>query len=186
MFSDPITPSLHVSSSTSSPNQVSNTSLPVISDSVIPESIPPGFVDNGSLPIPVVLDFVIPDSITPGSEEHNSLPIPQETPISLPSLRRSSRPTKLPPYLQDYKCSTIMSNEHSQSSLINKSSTPSVSTKYPLSDYLNTSHLSPSYAHFCSLITSIPEPRFYHEAVKDPKWQEAMNVEIDALVSNNT
>ena len=186
MFSDPITPSLHVSSFASSPNQVSNTSLPVISDSVIPESIPPGFVDNGSLPIPVVLDFVIPDSITPGSEEHNSLPIPLETPISLPSLKRSSRPTKLPPYLQDYKCSTIMSNEHSQSSLINKSSTPSVSTKYPFSDYLNTSHLSPSYAHFCSLITSIPKPRFYHEAVKDPKWQEAMNVEIDALVSNNT
>ena len=79
-----------------------------------------------------------------------------------------------------------MSNELSQSSLISKSDTPSVSTKYPLSDYLNTSHLSPSFAHFWSLIISIPEPRFYHEVVKDPKWQEAINAKIDALVSNNT
>ena len=47
-------------------------------------------------------------------------------------------------------------------------------------------HISPSYANFCSLITSILEPRFYHEAVKDPKWQEAMNAKIAALVSNHT
>ena len=91
MFSDPITPSLHVSSSTSSPTQVSDTSLPVIYDSVIPESTPLGSVDNGSLPIPIISDFVIPESITPSSIEHNFLPIPQETPISL--LPPNSLPT---------------------------------------------------------------------------------------------
>ena len=61
-----------------------------------------------------------------------------------------------------------------------------VTPKYPLSDSIDNSLLSSSYAHFCSIITSILEPRFYQEAVKDPKWQEAMNSEIDALVSNNT
>ncbi|XP_075654682.1 uncharacterized protein LOC142624823 [Castanea sativa] len=82
MFSDPITPSLHVPSSISSPNQVSDTALPVIFDFDTPESIPPDSVDNGSLPIPVISDSVIPESLTPGSVEHNSLPIPQGPPIS--------------------------------------------------------------------------------------------------------
>ena len=77
-----------------------------------------------------------------------------------------------PSYLQDYKCSTITSNELTQSNPINsKSGASSITpgTKYPLFDYLDSSHLSPSYANFCCLITSIPEPRFYHEAIKDPK-----------------
>ena len=94
-----------------------------------------------------------------------------------------------PSYLQGYKCSTITSNELTQSNPINsKSATSSITlgTKYPLFDYLDSSHLSPSYANFFSLITSIHEPRFYHEAVTDPKWQEAMNAEIAALVSNHT
>ena len=94
-----------------------------------------------------------------------------------------------PSYLQGYKCSTITSNELTQSNPINsRSGASSITpgTKYPLYDYLDSSHLSPSYANICSLITSILELRFYHEAVKDPKWQEAMNAEIAAFVSNHT
>jgi len=34
-------------------------------------------------------------------------------------------------------------------------------------------------------ITKIVEPRFFHEAVKDPKWRETMAVEIEALKVNN-
>ena len=58
--------------------------------------------------------------------------------------------------------------------------------KYPLSDYIDSSGLSPSYAHFCSLITAIFEPKSYSEAIKDPKWQNAMADEIAALESNQT
>ena len=128
-----------------------------------------------------------------------SVPIPlvaqnpiNDPPTSIPSLRRSSRPSKTPTYLKEYKCSTITSNtsnELTQSTHLsnNKSSSTHPSgTKYPLSNYIDSSQLSPSYAHFCSLLTSIPEPRFYHEAIKDPKWKDAMNAEIAALVSNNT
>ena len=88
--------------------------------------------------------------------------------------------------MQDYKCNNIISPDLSQSTSHSKSSTSLVSTRYPLSDYIDTSQLPSSYANFCAIITFIPEPRFYHEAVKDPKWKEAMNAKIDALVSNNT
>jgi len=30
------------------------------------------------------------------------------------------------------------------------------------------------------------EPRFFHKAVQDPKWREAMLKEIEALEENNT
>ena len=79
-----------------------------------------------------------------------------------------------------------MSTELPQSDPLSKSGTFLVTPKYHLSDYIDNSLLSSSYSHFCSVITSIPEPRFYHKAIKNPKRQEAMNSEIDALVSNNT
>jgi len=157
-------------------NSTLNPAVPVISDSSIPESIIPPF---GAF-----------DHVSPGSIAPDSLPLPQDPnivqPDIVPSLRRSSRTTKPPPYLQDYTCSNIMSTELSQSDPLSKSGTSLVTTRYPLFDYIDDSLLSSSYAHFCSVITSIPEPRFYYEAIKDPKWQKAMSSEIDALVSNNT
>ena len=180
MFSEPLTPSLQVPSPNSDPQNVSDCTLspdvPAISDSSMPESIIPPFGAS--------------DHVSPGSIAPESLPLPQEPnivqPDIVPSLRRSSRTTKPPPHLQDYTCNSIMSTELSQSDPLSKSGTSLVTTRYPLSNYIDDSLLSFSYAHFCSVITSIPEPRFYHEAVKDPKWQEAMSSEIDALVSNNT
>ena len=46
--------------------------------------------------------------------------------------------------------------------------------------------MSPSCAHFYSLITAISEPKSYHEAVQDPKWQNAMAAEIATLEFNKT
>ena len=70
-----------------------------------------------------------------------------------------------------------MSTELSQSNPLSKSGTSLVTTRYPLFDYVDTSLLSSSYANFRSAITSIPKPRLYHAAGKDPKWQETMNAE---------
>ena len=88
-----------------------------------------------------------------------------------PSLRRPQRISKLPAYLQSYKCSLVHCDQstHFTSSIKSGSSSTILGIKYPLSTYLTTSKLSPSYANFCSLITNIPEPKSYFEAVKNPK-----------------
>ena len=91
-------------------------------------------------------------------------------------------------YLQDYKCSTVITDQVSHSNpAIKSGSAPLLSgTPYPLSNFLGSSTLSPPYAHFCSLISTISEPKSYHKAVQDPKWQNAMATEIAALESNQT
>jgi len=35
-------------------------------------------------------------------------------------------------------------------------------------------------------ITKVVEPRYFHEAIQDPNWREAMIKETDALEKNNT
>lgn len=100
---------------------------------------------------------------------------------SPPPLKRSQRTSKPPSYLQLNKCSAITCDKSTHSSSSINSSTP-----YPVSHYLDSSKLSPSYSHLCSLITNVVEPQSYHEDIKDPKWQEAIAAEISALKSNNT
>lgn len=36
------------------------------------------------------------------------------------------------------------------------------------------------------VISSISKPRFYHEAIKDSRWQKVMELELAALESNHT
>ena len=95
-------------------------------------------------------------------------------------LRKSSRVSKPPAYLTDFKCSTVVHDNLPPFSA-NKSG-----TSFPLSNYLSSSKLSPNYAHFCSLISAIPEPTSYHEAVQNHHWQDAMASEIAALEANQT
>lgn len=94
-----------------------------------------------------------------------SIPIASIDPIPafVPSLRKSTRITKNPAYLQDYKCGNVVHDQFDPSNPTIKTSSGSTfsisCTKYPLSIYLDSSSLSPSYAHFCSLITAIIEPK---------------------------
>ena len=46
--------------------------------------------------------------------------------------------------------------------------------------------MSPKHRHFCNSISSIVEPTTYAEAIKDPKWREAMVAEIATLEANQT
>ncbi|XP_055800631.1 uncharacterized mitochondrial protein AtMg00820-like [Solanum dulcamara] len=58
--------------------------------------------------------------------------------------------------------------------------------QYPLSNYVNYSHLSPTYQHYIAATSTITEPTSYADAIKDSRWVDAMQAEIQALENNNT
>ena len=98
-----------------------------------------------------------------------SISLPVDPPTQSVSLRKSARVSNKPTYLADYKCNQVSSN-----------------TNHPLSSYLSSHRLSPKHLHFCNMISSIEETKFYHQAVKDPKWRDAMAAKISALEANHT
>jgi len=57
---------------------------------------------------------------------------------------------------------------------------------YPLVHYITCNNFSASHRAFLATITKIVEPRHYQEAVKDPRWRQAMTEEINALEENQT
>lgn len=95
--------------------------------------------------------------------------------------RRSERAKKQPKHLESYETDLPESIDHSQS-------TPNSETSkvYPLSHYVSYNKFSPSHKAFLSAITSRDEPKFFHQAVKDENWREAMKREIEALEQNGT
>ncbi|XP_059314889.1 uncharacterized mitochondrial protein AtMg00820-like [Lycium ferocissimum] len=46
--------------------------------------------------------------------------------------------------------------------------------------------MSPTYQAHIATTSSLVEPKTYSEAIKDPRWVEAMQQEIQALQSNKT
>ncbi|XP_075648676.1 uncharacterized protein LOC142619463 [Castanea sativa] len=128
-------------------------------------------------------DLLIPNTnplsssslLSPNESISPSTDFPLPSPVPLPN------PT-------NYTSSSIVNDQFNHSNRVIKSGSSStiLGTKYPLSHYIDSSNLSPSYAHFRSLITNVSEPKSYHEAVQDPKWQVAMAVVIATLESNQT
>ena len=88
---------------------------------------------------------------------------------------RPQRERHPPKHLQDYVCTLPI-----VTSL--KSNFVSSSTTHPLSCYLSYSRFVPSHQIF----SSQNERKSYTQAIKDPKWREAMEKEIVALEDNQT
>ncbi|XP_055812079.1 uncharacterized protein LOC129881995 [Solanum dulcamara] len=97
-------------------------------------------------------------------------PITSDTDVSGPPLTRRSARSKHPLiWLKDFVSLNVKQD-----------------VQYPLSNYVSYSHLSPSHQCFIAATSSVIEPTSYAEAVKDPRWVEAMQTEIQALENNNT
>ncbi|CAM8928890.1 unnamed protein product [Rhodiola kirilowii] len=86
------------------------------------------------------------------------------------TLRRSTRQTKPPYWQKDYVCTQAA-----------KQTSP-----HSLSKVISYSQCSPSHASFLVQLDTSKEPTCYTKAKSDPKWQEAMQREIQALEQNQT
>jgi len=88
------------------------------------------------------------------------------------SPRRSTRAKRPPAYLQDFNTDS--------------SSTHSVSTKYPITDFVSYSALSPNFKGLIASFSSSIEPKNYEDASKHDCWKKAMADELEALSANHT
>ncbi|GJQ89693.1 putative RNA-directed DNA polymerase [Tanacetum coccineum] len=83
-----------------------------------------------------------------------------------PDLRRSSRTSKQPARFNDFVVGS--------------------SKLYGLEKYVTYANLSRSNFCFSTTLNKTTEPTTYDEAIRNPKWIESMNNEIEALLRNNT
>ncbi|KAM1535882.1 hypothetical protein ACFX1Z_014839 [Malus domestica] len=58
--------------------------------------------------------------------------------------------------------------------------------KYPINNYVSTHHLSKPYASYICQLSSVSIPTKLQDALSDPKWVNAMQVEMEALEKNST
>ncbi|MCH94050.1 retrovirus-related pol polyprotein from transposon TNT 1-94, partial [Trifolium medium] len=128
-----------------------------------PTILPTPPVISDTEPLPEIL-FDIPQPISP-----------TQPPEEEPQLRRSHKTRTTPQYLQDYHCN-IATTE----------AVPISSVRYPLSNHMTYSHLSPAHRTFSLAISAITEPKTYREAIKHECWQAAINDELKALHNTHT
>lgn len=60
------------------------------------------------------------------------------------------------------------------------------SSLYPLSNYLSYDNLSKVQKSFSLYLSFIHEPISYSDATINPNWKKAIDLELQALVNNNT
>jgi len=94
-----------------------------------------------------------------------------------------------PAKYDDYLCYSARPTDpvlNDSSSFAVPHSKGSSGTRYPLANYVTSTKFSPSYQKFLAALTRVVEPTYFHEAVQDPKWRQAMAEEIEALEKNDT
>ena len=66
------------------------------------------------------------------------------------------------------------------------SPSPPPGTRYPLCHYISYNRYSPAHLNYIATVSRDEEPTSYDIVAADPKWQEAMNSELQALIDNQT
>ena len=128
----------------------------------------PAAPSNAAPAAPSTLPTAAP-SATPDSTKPDPIAIPSlnsnlstfltVSPLTLPSasnptLRRSTRSHKPPSYLSQYACKSVSTNPHS-------------GQPYDVSNYLDYSHLGPTFKSFVIAVNSTPSnPASFHQAVQ--------------------
>jgi Reverse transcriptase (RNA-dependent DNA polymerase) len=62
----------------------------------------------------------------------------------------------------------------------------SINIKYPMANYTSTKNLNQPLKNFSEKLVSLDVPKTVEEALKDPKWIHAMDLEMKALNKNGT
>lgn len=63
---------------------------------------------------------------------------------------------------------------------------PKAKVKYPIANHVSLHRLSPLCASFVCQLSTLSIPSNVQEALKDPRWTQAMNEEMEALQKNST
>ena len=153
-------------------------------------SKPASTVDRGSYgpsndrPQPSAED---PESSSLTQASSSSPPDMGTNPLVVVGPERERRVRKLPSHLHDYICFSARPHDPSYQ-LTAPHSSPQVSSgkPYPLANYITCDKFSVSHRSYLAAISKIEEPRFFHEAVTNPLWKDAMIKEIEALEKNHT
>ncbi|KAL8103291.1 hypothetical protein AgCh_027738 [Apium graveolens] len=124
-----------------------------------------------------------PDYTISSVNDEQTVQITPPQPLqTITTVRKSSRNTKLPTYLQDYvhPYSTHCSNAICACTLTSLCAQTDVVGSFPTVSFVS--------CHNASQITlsPIPEPTSYEEAILYPEWQQAIAAEFAALEANNT
>lgn len=102
-------------------------------------------------------------------------------------LQRSSKVRKIPTKLKDYVYNTVWHSTKSHSSLA-----PPIfaadrgKSMCPLMIYVTCYKFSDKHKHFLAYVTADFELTQFADIVSNPKWREAMKLEIDVLEKNGT
>ncbi|XP_074356728.1 uncharacterized protein LOC141696493 [Apium graveolens] len=144
-------------------------SSPSVSSYLKPLPLDMPSVTSSSIPTVDCDEFIQTDNIVDSNNEdsddnsHCTSPDSSPSPISEPILRRSSRQTKPPAWLDQYS--------HSLSSNVAQVTDHLVHTKFNC---------------FLASYTSNTDPTTFSQAIKHHHWIDAMNQELAALEMNNT